>query len=113
MTLPFYTFTLLGGDRTLRFKSGERYIECDLTRYECAPSSYKVRPASEVASADSQWVAYVKDHNVWVNARVGRRGDATHDRRRALQRIRHRRAASGADPLEGPDRAEHRVVAGW
>src|SRR6476646_5055897 len=38
-TLPFYTFTLLGGDRTLRFKSGERYIECDLTRYECAPSS--------------------------------------------------------------------------
>jgi hypothetical protein len=65
-TLPFYTFTLLGGDRTLRFKSGERHIECDLTRYECAPSSYKARPSSEVVSPDSQWVAYVKDHNVWV-----------------------------------------------
>src|SRR6478672_9203932 len=35
--LPFQTFTLLGGDKTLRFKSGDRYIDCDLTRYECAP----------------------------------------------------------------------------
>ena len=70
-TLPFYTFTLLGGDRTLRFKSGERYIECDLMRYECAPSSYKARPASEVASPDSQWVAYVKDHNVLVKRASG------------------------------------------
>ena len=30
--LPFQTFTLLGGDKTLRFKSGDRDIECDLTR---------------------------------------------------------------------------------
>src|SRR4051812_3587214 len=70
-TLPFYTFTLLGGDHTLRFKSGDRYIECDLTRYECAPTSYKARPASEVASPDSQWVAYVKDHNIWVKRASG------------------------------------------
>ena len=72
---PLLPFTLLGGERTLRFKSGDRYIECDLTRYECAPSSYKARPASEVPSPDSQWVAYVKDHNIWVKRASG--GDET------------------------------------
>ena len=69
--LPFQTFTLLGGDKTLRFKSGDRYIECDLTRYECAASTYKPRPVAEVPSPDSQWVAYVKDHNIWVKRASG------------------------------------------
>jgi len=73
--LPFQTFTLLGVDKTLRFKSGDRYIDCDLTRYECTPSTYKARSAAEVPSPDSQWVAYVKDHNIWVKRAGG--GDET------------------------------------
>lgn len=69
--LPFQTFTLLNGDKTLRFQSKGRWIECDLTRYDCAVSSYKPRPASEIVSPDSQWVAYVKDYNVWVKRAAG------------------------------------------
>ncbi|MEP6494259.1 MAG: DPP IV N-terminal domain-containing protein [bacterium] len=73
--LPFRTFTLLNGERTLRFKSGERWIECDLTRYDCGPTTYKPRSAAELISPDSQWVAYIKDYNVWVKRAAG--GDST------------------------------------
>ncbi len=69
--LPFQSFTLLNGEKTLRFKSGPRWIECDLGRYDCAESTYKPHSAAEIASPDSQWVAYVKDYNVWVKRATG------------------------------------------
>lgn len=69
--LPFQAFTLLNGEKTLRFKTGPRWIECDLGRYDCAESTYKPRSAAEVVSPDSQWVAYVKDYNVWIKRATG------------------------------------------
>ncbi len=69
--LPFQTFTLLKGDTTIRFAVGGRWIDCDLVAYDCAPSSYKARPATEVLSPDSQWVAYVRNYNVWIKRAAG------------------------------------------
>lgn len=74
--LPFQDFTLLNGEKTLRFQSRGRWIDCDVTSYTCAVSSYKPRSAAEVVSPDSQWVAYVKNYNVWIK-RANGGGDST------------------------------------
>lgn len=74
--LPFHDFTLLNGEKTLRFQSRGRWIDCDVTSYTCAVSSYKPRSAAEVVSPDSQWVAYVKNYNVWIK-RANGGGDST------------------------------------
>jgi dipeptidyl aminopeptidase/acylaminoacyl peptidase len=73
--LPFETFTFVNGERSIRFRSESRWIECDLVDYTCAPSSYTPPSAALVFSPDSQRVAFVSNHNVWVKPAAG--GDST------------------------------------
>ncbi len=75
MKLPFQTVTLLNGDRTIRFRMGVRWIDCDLATYDCAVSTYKARSTAEIVSPDSQWVAFVRNYNVWIKPAAG--GDST------------------------------------
>src|ERR1043166_9436757 len=64
--LPFQTFSFTDGDRAIRVRMGKQVVQCDLTRYECTSSEAKERPAYEIASPDSQWVAFIQHYNVYV-----------------------------------------------
>lgn len=73
--LPFKTFTLADGDRTLRAQIGEQRVQCDLAKYECTSESKRDRSRGEVFSPDSQWVAFIHKYNVYVRKATG--GDST------------------------------------
>ena len=73
--LPFQTFTFVNGERAIRFRTEGRWIDCDITAYTCARSSITPPSAALVFSPDSQRVAFVSNHNVWVRNASG--GDST------------------------------------
>jgi dipeptidyl aminopeptidase/acylaminoacyl peptidase len=81
------------GTNILRFRAGEKGWKCDLTTYTLsedkvpaetpatAPSERPRRSPSDV-SPDGKWVAFVKDHNLYLRERPGKQEfPLTHDGR--------------------------------
>jgi dipeptidyl-peptidase-4 len=68
--LPFETFTLEEDGRLIRFKTDSlRSYFCDLSAYTCSPAGKPERESlAEVRSPDGQWIAFVKEENLWVRA---------------------------------------------
>jgi|SRR5277367_114200 len=64
--LPFDSFTFTRGGKAIDFAVDEAGWTCDLDAYRCARST-KTKPSpAEVPSPDEKWVAFVKNHDLYV-----------------------------------------------
>ncbi len=73
--LPFDEIELVDDSKAVRFKVADQLWKCDLSSYECsrsagdrAPTPAGGAPSAGAAprSADRQWTAFVKNHNVFI-----------------------------------------------
>lgn len=69
--LPFERIRITDhGTRVHVTTAGSREWTCDLTAYTCARGGASAAlDASQVASPDARWVAFVRDENLWVRER--------------------------------------------
>lgn len=68
--LPFKTFEFLNQGRTIRFtvRDSLRWT-CDLgSTYRCVGPDSLSPQRSEVTSPDGKWVAFARDHNLWIRS---------------------------------------------
>ncbi|MGH9767580.1 MAG: DPP IV N-terminal domain-containing protein [Blastocatellia bacterium] len=63
-TLPFERVTLSEKNGALEFNLGGKLWRCALADYKCGPGVEK--DPSELPSPDGKWMAFVRDHNLWV-----------------------------------------------
>jgi dipeptidyl aminopeptidase/acylaminoacyl peptidase len=66
--LPFRELRVLEGGRSIRFELRQRQgWECNLLTYQCVQLEEAVFDSvAEVRSPDGKWLAFVRDHNLWV-----------------------------------------------
>src|SRR5262245_33743105 len=66
MTLPFERATLSEKNGALEFNLGGKPWRCGLADYKCGPGVEK--DPGELPSLDGKWMAFVRDHNLWVRS---------------------------------------------
>lgn len=79
--LPFTSFDFVSENKGIQFDaSGARWM-CDLMNWQCRKSETPPRrPAHELLSPDGRWIAFVKDHNLFVrDAASGQETPLTND----------------------------------
>jgi dipeptidyl-peptidase 4 len=64
--LPFDSFEFSDDMKSIRFKVESDSWSCDLEKYECKAKHEPGDDPYEEASPDKQWVAFVKDYNLFV-----------------------------------------------
>lgn len=65
--LPFDRFDFVDDESAVRFEAEGATWTCTLKEYECTPSSTPLGPRPSV-SPDGRWVAFVRDHNLFVSS---------------------------------------------
>ncbi len=65
-TLPFERLTLSEKNGSLEFNLGGKPWRCSLADYKLGPGVEK--DPSELPSPDGKWMAFVRDHNLWVRS---------------------------------------------
>jgi len=65
-TLPFERVTLSEKNGALEFTLGGKPWRCALADYKCGPGVEK--DPGELPSPDGKWMAFVRDHNLWVRS---------------------------------------------
>lgn len=60
----------LDGRTKIRFMLDQAAWICDLNLYVCSKTEHPGPAAHELASPDGRWIAYLKDHNVFVRSTV-------------------------------------------
>src|SRR5215469_1469454 len=65
--LPFESFDFVDNDSAIRFEAEGSTWTCTLAEYECSTSSTPSGPRPAV-SPDGRWVAFVRDHNLFVSS---------------------------------------------
>jgi len=65
-TLPFERVTLSEKNGALEFTLGGKPWRCALADYKCGPGVEK--EPGELPSPDGKWMAFVRDHNLWVRS---------------------------------------------
>jgi dipeptidyl-peptidase-4 len=73
LTLPIADMEFEGHDVVVEVTGGGQ-LRCDLTDYTCERTRPGRVPAQsdEAVSPDGRWVAFIRDHNLWVRDRDGR-----------------------------------------
>ena len=69
--LPFQSFEFVDGDNSIRFTVGDslRWTCGILGPYTCiGPDTIPAPPRTEAKSPDGNWVAFTRDHNLWVRS---------------------------------------------
>lgn len=70
--LPFRSFDFVDAERAIEFSLSKKRFRCALTSYQCVQTdTLPNRGAAFVASPDSVWEAFVKEHNLWIRPRAG------------------------------------------
>jgi dipeptidyl aminopeptidase/acylaminoacyl peptidase len=74
--LPFRDLKIAEVGRSVRFElKGRKGWSCDITAYHCTRlDSAVLDSVSEVRSPDGKWVAFARDHNLWVRSLSSREG---------------------------------------
>ena len=62
--LPFESFAFTDDDRAIEFRAGRSDWRCALPSYTCERSDRADEP--DGASPDGTWVAFTRDHDLWV-----------------------------------------------
>lgn len=68
--LPFGTFRYVNDRSAIRFELSGKSWTCQLTITQCAAEAPSVA-YGEVMSPDGKWVAFVRDHNLWIRPVAG------------------------------------------
>jgi dipeptidyl aminopeptidase/acylaminoacyl peptidase len=68
--LPFEAFEFVDAARAIRFTLGDTLEwRCDITVYRCTgPVPAPHRPDTEIPSPDGRWVAFVREHDLWIRS---------------------------------------------
>jgi dipeptidyl aminopeptidase/acylaminoacyl peptidase len=70
--LPFQSFDFVDSERAIEFNLSKKRFRCGLGSYHCVQTDTLPNSgAGFVASPDSVWEAFVKDHNLWIRPRAG------------------------------------------
>lgn len=70
--LPFQRFDFVDSERAIEFNLSRKRFRCTITDYRCVQTDTVPNPgAGFVASPDSVWEAFIKDHNLWIRPRAG------------------------------------------
>jgi dipeptidyl-peptidase 4 len=73
LKLPFREIQFENDEKSVRVavRKGRNWT-CDLTTYTCTgPDSLPYTKVTEVASPDGKWVAFERDHNLWIRSTTG------------------------------------------
>lgn len=68
--LPFDEFAFVDGGQAIQFavRDSIRWT-CDISAYRCGvPDTIPAPPADETSSPDGQWIAFTRDHDLWVRS---------------------------------------------
>ena len=65
--LPFEAFEYLNHERALAFPMGGKQWTCDLKSYQCTQVALPFAE-DELPSPDGRWVAFLRDHNLFVRS---------------------------------------------
>ncbi|NCO42679.1 MAG: hypothetical protein AUJ96_21240 [Armatimonadetes bacterium CG2_30_66_41] len=84
--LPFQSIQFAGDGRAISFDAGDAHYRCDLTTYRCTEAERSAEPEAVPSetkpvqaapardpneSPDGKWIAFVKNHNVFLRAKEG------------------------------------------
>lgn len=64
--LPFDTFEFSEKGKAITFKVDKKNFKCDLKSYQCQVFEPEKENKSQSKSPDGKWIAFVKDHNLYV-----------------------------------------------
>lgn len=71
MNLPFRDFSFINDGKAIRFTISDSEWTCDLATYACSATKKEEPPVSELPSPNGKWIAFVRDHNIFVRAVSG------------------------------------------
>lgn len=67
--LPFESIELTDSLRSVKFVVHDRAWRCTLTTYECErDEAASARGRGEVPSPDGKWIAFLRDHDIWIRS---------------------------------------------
>ena len=64
--LPFESFNYVDGGNSIRFRIEGTQWTCKLADYQCKQAEDKAPDPNEQPSPNGQWLAYVKEHNLYL-----------------------------------------------
>lgn len=69
--LPFDSITFVKAGRAVLLEVDKVQWTCDLASYQCTKGAQVPDTEGQLNSPDGRWVAFVKDHNLWVRPAAG------------------------------------------
>ncbi|MFW6010567.1 MAG: DPP IV N-terminal domain-containing protein, partial [Gemmatimonadota bacterium] len=66
LQLPFSSYEEVDEGEGIRFEADDRHWRCDLTEYRCQEVDPPGDEPSGVESPDGRWVAFRREHDLWV-----------------------------------------------
>ena len=74
--LPFSSFKYVDGEQAIQFDVEDAQWTCQVRTAACERTSSMTAKADESPSPDGRWVAYTREHNLWVRERSSGRESA-------------------------------------